>query len=52
MRIIIFIDKMNLEKYVNVITTNEHITREKNQSRTYREELSLEGTAIDELDRP
>ena len=40
---------MDLEKYVKMITKNEHITGEKNQSGSCQEELTLEGTANDEL---
>lgn len=40
---------MHLEKYVKIITTNGHITEEKNQTRICQEELSLEGTANDQL---
>ena len=52
MRLIIFIDKVDLEKYVKMITTNEHITGERNQSGICQEELFLEGTANDDLLRP
>ena len=42
-------DKMDLEKYVKMITKHGHIMGEKKQSGTCQEELPLEGTANDEL---